>query len=275
MPSQTMTATRFLARMSLETEIGAALSDTRIRLLEEIGHKGSINQAAKAVPLSYKAAWDAIDTMNNLAPEPLVVRVTGGRQGGGTRLTEYGQKVVAMYRALEIEYQAALDRLTERLNEAGGCDIRGFQKLMHRMSLKTSARNQFSGAITGLRDGGVDYEVRVRLDADTEIAAVITKASAENLGLTIGKEVFALVKSSSVMLSVDPGMRLTARNQFWGEVAEVHEGPVNNEVTLVLPSGRSLTCVVTGESCRALGIEPGAKACAFFKSSSVILAIYD
>ncbi|ANQ87005.1 putative molybdenum transport protein [Azoarcus olearius] len=275
MPTRTMTPTRFLARMSLETDVGTALSDTRIRLLEEIQRKGSINQAAKAVPLSYKAAWDAIDTMNNLAPEPLVVRVTGGRQGGGTQLTDYGRRIVAMYRALEIEYQAALDRLSERLNDVGAGDIQGFQRLMHRMSMKTSARNQFSGAITGLRDGGVDYEVRVRLDAHTEIAAVITKASAENLGLTIGKEVFALVKSSSVMLAIDPAMRLTARNQLWGEVAAIHEGPVNNEVTLALPSGRSVTCVVTGDSCKALGIEPGVRACAFFKSSSVILAAYD
>lgn len=268
-----MIATRFLARMSLETDVGTALSDTRIRLLEEIGRKGSINQAAKAVPLSYKAAWDAIDTMNNLAPEPLVVRVTGGRQGGGTQLTEYGRKMVAMYRALEIEYQAALDRLSARLNEAGGCDIRGFQQLMQRMSMKTSARNQLTGTITGLRDGGVDYEVRIRLDADTEIVAIITRASAENLALTIGREVFALVKSSSVMLTLEPAMRLSARNQLWGEVAVIHEGPVNCEVTLALPSGRSVTCVVTADSCRALGIEPGVRACAFFKSSSVILAV--
>lgn len=275
MTTPAMTATRFLARMSLETDVGAALSDTRIRLLEEIERKGSINQAAKAVPLSYKAAWDAIDTMNNLAPEPLVMRVTGGRQGGGTQLTEYGRRIVAMYRALEIEYQAALDRLSARLHDVGVGDIRGFQNLMHRMSMKTSARNQFSGPITGLRDGGVDYEVRIRLDAQTEIAAVITKASAENLGLAIGKEVFALVKSSSVMLAIDPGMKLTARNQLWGEVAAIHEGPVNNEVTLMLPSGRSVTCVVTGDSCTALGIQPGVRACAFFKSSSVILAAYD
>jgi molybdate transport system regulatory protein len=144
-------ATRFHARMSLETEIGVALSDTRIRLLEEIGRKGSINQAAKAVPLSYKAAWDAIDTLNNLAPEPLVVRVTGGRQGGGTELTEYGRNMVAMYRALEIEYQAALDRLSARLDEAGGCDVSGFRRLMRRMSMKTSARNQFAGVITAIR----------------------------------------------------------------------------------------------------------------------------
>ena len=266
---------RYLARMSLETEIGVALSDTRIRLLEEIGRKGSINQAAKAVPLSYKAAWDAIDTLNNLAPEPLVLRVTGGRQGGGTELTEYGQKMVAMYRALEIEYQAALDRLSEKLDEAGGCDVGGFRQLMRRMSMKTSARNQFSGVITGLRDGGVDYEVRIRLDAQTEIAADITHTSAENLGLAIGKDVFALVKSSSVMLSVDRSLRLTARNQLWGEVAVVHEGPVNNEVTLALPSGRSVTAVVTADSCRSLGIVPGAAVCAFFKASSVILASAD
>lgn len=272
---KTPSATRFLARMSLESEIGATLSDTRIRLLEEIGRKGSINQAAKAVPLSYKAAWDALDTMNNLAPEPLVSRVTGGRQGGGTRLTAYGHKMVAMYRALELEYQAALDRLSERLHAEGDCDIRGFRQLLHRMSVKTSARNQFFGTVSGLREGGVDYEVRVRLDASTEIVAIITRASAENLELAIGKEVFALVKSSAVLLSIDRALRLTARNQLWGTVAAVHPGPVNNEVTLTLPFDRSVTSVLTSDSCAALGIEPGVEACAIFKSSSVILAVYD
>lgn len=271
----TLSATRFLARMSLDTDVGTALSDTRIRLLEEIEREGSINRAAKAVPLSYKAAWDAIDTMNNLAPEPVVVRVAGGRQGGGTQLTEYGRRVVAMYRALEIEYQSALDRLSSRLNEVSGGDIQAFQRLMHSMSMKTSARNQFAGTVTGLRVGGVDYEVRIRLDADNEIAAIITQASAENLKLVIGKEVFALVKSSSVMLSTEPSIKLTARNQLRGQVAAVHDGPVNSEVTLALPSGRTVTCVVTTDSCKTLGIEPGVEACAFFKSSSVILASYE
>jgi len=269
-----MTATRFLARMSLDTAAGTALSDTRIRLLEAVEREGSINRAAKAVPLSYKAAWDAIDTMNNLAPEPLVVRVAGGRQGGGTQLTDYGRRIVAMYRALEIEYQTALDRLSARLNEVTGGDIQSFQHLMHSMSMKTSARNQFAGTVTGLRVGGVDYEVRIRLDADNEITAIITKGSADNLELAIGKEIFALVKSSSVMLTTERSLRLTARNQLWGEVVEIHEGPVNNEVTLALPSGRSVTCVVTAESCEALGLAPGVEACAFFKSSSVILAAY-
>ena len=78
-------------KLEVETEFGAFLGDTRIRLLEAIAIHGSISQAAKKVPLSYKAAWDAIDNMNNLAEQPLVLRSAGGRQGGGTQLTAYGK----------------------------------------------------------------------------------------------------------------------------------------------------------------------------------------
>lgn len=265
-------APRFAGRMTIEADFGASLGDTRVRLLEEIGRLGSINQAAKAVPLSYKAAWDAIDTLNNLAPQPLVERVAGGRQGGGTRLTDYGRRIVAMYRALQQEYQAALDRLSAHLGDDGATDIASFQALMQRMSMKSSARNQFSGRITGLRDGRVDYEVRLALDAHTEIVSVITRASAENLGLSIGQEVFALVKSSSVLLATERGLRLSARNQLWGEVSAVHEGSVNDEVCLALPGGRSIAAVVTHGSAEALGLRPGLPACALFKSSSVLLA---
>src|SRR5690606_36764663 len=63
----------------------------RIALLEAIGSDGSITRAARRVGLSYKAAWDAIYRMNNLAGEPLVSRVTGGKGGGSTRLTARGE----------------------------------------------------------------------------------------------------------------------------------------------------------------------------------------
>ena len=265
----------FTDRLSIEADVGTPLSDTRIRLLEQIALKGSISQAAKAVPLSYKAAWDAIDSLNNLAPEPLVLRVTGGRQGGGTQLTAYGRRVVAMYRALEIETRAALERVVARLDDDAPADIGSFRKLMRRMSMKTSARNQFSGPIVALRDGEVDYEVRLRLDRATDIVAVITKASAENLGLAIGAEVFAFVKSSSVMIATVRALRLTARNQLWGEVAAIHEGSVNDEVTLALAEGRTVTAVVTHGARKTLGLAVGTPACAIFKSSSVILAAYD
>lgn len=266
---------RFLGRLSIEAATGSALSDSRVRLLEAIDRLGSINQAARTVPLSYKAAWDAIDTLNNLSPEPLVVRVTSGRQGGGTLLTDHGRRMVAMYRALEMETQAALERVAARLADDGPVSVDDFRRLMHRMAMKSSARNQFSGTIVGLTDGEVDYEVRLRLDKHSEIVAVITRASAENLSLVVGKEVFAMVKSSSVLLATDTTLRLSARNQLWGQVSAIHDGKVNDEVTLLLPSGKNVTAVITHGSRTQLGLAIGSRACAIFDSSSVILATYD
>mgnify|MGYP003345744100 CR=1 FL=1 len=85
----------------------------RLGLLRAIAEQGSITQGAKAYGLSYKAAWDAVDAMNNQADEALVARVTGGRHGGGTRLTDYGKRVLTLVRAIEGEYQRMLGLLAE------------------------------------------------------------------------------------------------------------------------------------------------------------------
>ncbi len=263
-----------LGKLSLDTSMGAFLGDTRIRLLEAIVEHGSISQAAKAVPLSYKAAWDAIDAMNNLAPEPLVIRTTGGKHGGGTELTHYGRRLIGFYRALEEEHQAALARLTERMNAMAGDDVSDFRQLLRRMSMKSSARNQFAGPIIDIKQGAVDCEVRIRLDEKLDLTAIITRESAENLGLKIGKEVTAFVKSSSVLLMPDADARISARNRFCGEISHIHEGPVNAEVSITLPGGRHIvTAVITHESLEKLELQTGVIACAVFKASSVFLAV--
>jgi molybdate transport system regulatory protein len=266
---------RLTGRLEVSTELGAFLGDTRVRLLEAIAVHGSISQAAKHVPLSYKAAWDAVDAMNNLADQPLVQRSTGGRAGGGTLLTDHGRRVVALYRAVEAEYQAALDRLAGQFAHTPGGDMQAFQRLLRRMSVRTSARNQFVGTVCGLHEGPVDFEVLVRLDEQLELAAVVTRTSAERLGLAIGTEVIVLVKSSSLLLLTDPGLRISARNKLWGTVSRIVPGPVNAEVTLDLGHGRSATAVVTAESVHKLGLAEGVRACAAFKVSSVILAVID
>jgi molybdate transport system regulatory protein len=266
---------KLVGKLTVDTEFGAFLGDTRIRLLEAIDRYGSISQAAKAVPISYKAAWDAVDAMNNVAEETLVQRSVGGRHGGGTQLTEYGRRLVAMYRAVEHEYQAALERLAERLGDAGATDIDHFQALLRRMSMRTSARNQFAGPVSGLREGEVSFEVMLRLDAEHELSAIITRESAENLGLAIGREVHAFVKASAVILMTDRKIRTTARNQLWGEVSRIHDGPVNSEVTITLPGGRTVTAIITHDSVGSLGLALGKPACAVFKASSVILATFD
>ncbi|MBN9696470.1 MAG: TOBE domain-containing protein [Zoogloea sp.] len=266
---------KLVGKLTVDTEFGTFLGDTRIRLLEAISRYGSISQAAKAVPLSYKAAWDAVDAMNNLAEAPLVERAVGGKHGGGTQLTEYGRRVIAMYRAVEQEYQQAIDRLAVRLGDGGETNVRQFQTLLRRMSMRTSARNQFVGTVSGLREGEVSFEVRIRVDDANEVVAVITRASAENLELGIGSEVHAFVKAPSVLIITDPQARTTARNHLWGQVTAIHEGPVSSEVTITLPSGRNITSVVTHDSIDNLELSVGSPACAVFQATSVILAVFD
>ncbi|MBP6816323.1 MAG: TOBE domain-containing protein [Burkholderiaceae bacterium] len=268
-------AARLTGHLEVSTDLGAFLGDTRVRLLEAIDEHGSISQAAKHVPISYKTAWDAVDAMNNLADQPLVDSSAGGRAGGGTRLTDYGRQMIAMYRAVEAEYQAALDRLASQFAQAPVGDVRAFQRLLRRMSVRTSARNQYVGTVCGLREGAVDYEVRIRLDDSLELVAVVTRESAQQLGLAIGSEVIALIKASSLLLLTDEGLRISARNRLWGTVQRIVDGPVNASVTLDLGSGRTATAVVTRESVESLGLALGSRACAAFKVSSVILAVID
>ena len=271
-----MNAPKFHARMSLESELGATLSDTRIRLLEAIEEHGSINRAAKAVPLSYKAAWDAVDTLNNLAPEPLVLRTSAGRQGGGTQLTDYGRKLVAMYRALEAQYQAALDKVSAQLAQSTDFDVQAFKHTMQRMSMKCSARNQFYGTVFALREcSAADYQVALRLSDQTEVNATITRASAENLGLHMGTEVLAMVKAPAVDIHTSPASASQGENHLWGDVSHIEEGPINCEVTLDLPSGRTITAAVASDKCRAMQLAVGSHACASFHASSVLLATFN
>ncbi len=69
-------------------------------------------------------------------------------------------------------------------------------------------------------------------------------------------------------------MTTSARNHLWGDITRIHEGPVNSEITLALPGGRSVCAVVTHDSVASLGLAVGQQACAIFKASAVILCLY-
>lgn len=266
---------RLTGHLDIRTDAGAYLGDTRVRLLEAIEACGSITQAAKQVPLSYKAAWDAVDAMNNLAEQPLVARSTGGREGGGTRLTEHGRRVVALYRAVESEYQAALDRLAPRFAELPGGDVPSFQRLLRRMSVRISARNQFAGTVSALEMGPVDVQVQVRLDDSLQLAAVVTRESAEQLGLAPGHEVMVFVKAPSVRITTGARRRAEAPNRLWGTVQRIVPGPLNAEVTLDLGGARTATAVLPKAALQELGLAVGVPACASFKVASAMLAVID
>jgi molybdate transport system regulatory protein len=268
--------TKLTGKLLIDTSMGSFLGDKRIRLLEAIDKTGSISQAAKEVPISYKAAWDAVDDMNNVAPEPLVKRSTGGRNGGGTELTAFARRLIAFYRALEKESQLALEKLTSNLEQSGVCDVDDFRQMLRRMSMKTSARNQFAGPVISIKEGTVDTEVTIRLAPELVLTAIVTCESAENLGLALGRDVFAFVKASSILLMSGEGGQISARNRFAGTVTHIHHGPVNAEVTLAMLGGRHvITAVVTGDSVKRLALQVGQPLTAVFKASSVFLASID
>jgi molybdate transport system regulatory protein len=145
------------------------------------------------------------------------------------------------------------------------------------MTLNTSARNQFAGPITALREGAVNFEVTLRLDERNELTAMITRESAERLGLAIGKEVHALVKASSVIVMTEDTARArtSASNCLSGTVTRVQPGAVNSEVTITLPGGRSVVAIVTQESVKHIGIAEGVAASAIFNAASVVLLVLE
>lgn len=242
---------------------------SRISLLAQLAESGSITQAAKAVKMSYKAAWDAIDTMNNLAGEPLVERLTGGKGGGGTRLTKRGEQLVSNFKIIEQEHRdfiAQLDRQAE--------DIADDFLLIRKMNMKTSARNQFLGKVSQVKPGAINDEIELEIAGGQKIVAIITHESTQELGLQIGAEAFALIKASSIILmEEDPKARLSARNQLTGSISRILPGAVNTEVVLELPGGAILAAIITNESASSMGLVVGGTVTGLFKASSVILGV--
>lgn len=246
----------------------------RIALLRAIGEQGSITQAAKAVGLSYKAAWDAVDQMNNLAGTPLVERSTGGRGGGSTRLTERGARLVERFAQIEALHQRFVRQLSEQ-----GADLAREFELLRMLNMKTSARNQFVGKVSGYRAGAVNDEISLSLPGGATLVAIVTRESTEQLGLRLGAEAFALVKASSVLIATGldddeekgAAVRLSARNRLPGTVLAVTPGAVNAEVLLDIGGGQSLAATITQASLAELALAPGRRATALFKASSVIL----
>ena len=241
----------------------------RIALLEKIGELGSITKAAKAVGISYKTAWDHVDLMNNLADRPLVERSVGGKGGGGTSLTPAGLEIVKQFHVFDEEHRRFLQNIGSRI-EAGD----ELYALLRRMSLRVSARNVFAGTVTKITHGAVNAMVVLTLKGGAAISATVTHASVIGLNLAVGKEAYAIVKASSVILGTDlHALKVSARNLLCGTVSKIVDGPVNAEITLALGEGNSISAVITHESALEMGFSEGAHACALFKASSVILGV--
>jgi molybdate transport system regulatory protein len=254
--------------ISADLKLVGRLDARFFALLQAVADTGSINRAAKTAGYSYKGAWLVLETACNLANEPLLETATGGAGGGGTRLTPAAQSLLSAWHSLQVQHQRFLQQQEvqlERNPALGG--------LLRRLSMKTTARNQFAGTVSSVELGPVSASVVITLKAGDEITATLTSAAARRLKLKKGKEALALIKASAVVLVTDfAGWQLSARNQLAGTVSRIEKGAVSSLVVVTLPGGAAVTASVTNDGLNALGLKVGQAATAVFKAYSVMLA---
>lgn len=258
------------ALVTLRGEDTPPVGRDRIRLLEAVARAGSITAGAKAVGLTYKAAWDALDAMANLFGQPLLVTRAGGRAGGGTTLTSTGVRVIEAFRRLEAE-MARIVRVLEP--DLAGTGISPLH-LVSGFLMKTSARNALRGTITGIMSGELTAEVAVSISRDTTVYALVTTESLRELGLCVGREAIVLIKAPFVIIA--PGKNAPAvsvRNHVPGTVKRCEVSTVNAEVVLDIGGGKTLAATVTAHSAKTLGLAPGKSAWALFDAAHVLIAI--
>lgn len=256
----------FLSSLTLFNENTPFLLEKRILLLEAIDEAGSISKAAKMVPMSYKAAWDACDSINNLCPHPVIVRETGGKGGGGTKITPYGHKLLKTYKLLEQEHKKFLQNLSENTDFE-----RGTIKSLQRFSMQISARNRLQGVIEDIKSTAVNAQIYLRLKSGNTVVSVITKSAIEELALSVGDEVSAIFKSSSVLLTTDEDLKISARNKIEGFVSAIRDDAVNSEVLVDIGNADKIAAVITSSSVKNLGLKERSRVWLIIKSSDVML----
>lgn len=235
--------------------------ENRLALLRAVRDTGSISAAARAVGMSYKGAWLALEAMNNLSAEPLFHRVSGGSGGGGTRLTPQGEALLAAGETVSTVTATLREALRHSVNDLG---------LLVRLGMKTSARNQFLGQVSAIEEGAINDTLRLTLRSGASIAATLTRTSREELGLQPGREALALVKASWVSLSAH--CQGTQDNCLHGAVSHITAGEAQSEILVSLPGELSVCAVVDNPLLARLQLLPDAPVCASFAASSVIVA---
>jgi molybdate transport system regulatory protein len=224
---------RSMTPNALNEALGHSISDKRLAVLRWVEQCGSISQAAREVGISYKAAWQAIDTLTSLSGAALVERTVGGTGGGGAQITAEGLRLLALADELASARQRVLAQFADGAALAGG------------LGLRTSMRNQLPCTVTQMHsvdEAGPLVSAGLRTPGGQMLQATLTRESADLLGLRVGLEVLTLCKATAVHVcareSVDAASEWAhGRCALRGMVARISAGTERDEVSLALPGG--------------------------------------
>jgi molybdate transport system regulatory protein len=85
------------SRIWIESGGHVLLGEGRVHLLKAIQETGSLSKAAKTLKVSYKRAWQLLDSVNKSAKKPVTINSIGGKGGGGAELTDYGKSLILAF----------------------------------------------------------------------------------------------------------------------------------------------------------------------------------
>jgi molybdate transport system regulatory protein len=253
-------------RFWLTKEGQSFLGAGRIELLERIDQTGSINAAAKEMKMSYKAAWERINGMNALADQPLIERSTGGRGGGGTKLTPYAHELIATFHRLGELHRQFIDRFSE-----AGNDPERLARILSRTFLTTSARNQIPATLSSIESKGLHSTLTLALSGSDVLRSTITAKSVENMGLTLGCDTYAIIKSSDIHIVSALPTSATEDNVLIGTIETLETSGENIEIGLRLEGGTLLIALEKQDSLQKLQI--GLQAYAIISALHIIIGL--
>ena len=240
------------------------LGSGRIELLEKIEKTGSINGAAKEMKMSYKAAWERINSMNSLADEPLITRTVGGKGGGGTLLTSYAHKLIATYRRFYELHRQFIDRFAE-----AGDDPEHLARILSRTFLTTSARNQLPSKISTINTHGLHTDLGLAISGGGYLVSRITTKSVRNMGLEVGREIYAIIKSSDIVIVNEPPIFQKELNIQEGIIKSLEDSGDSIELSFALNETTTLVALLNKENLNSFHV--GEKAYALISANNIII----
>ena len=253
------------SKLTLEMLGKPFLLEKRIELLHAIEAHGSISKAAKAVPMSYKSAWEAVDTMNALSPEPIVCRETGGKDGGGTTITEYGQQLLKNYAVLKEEHRRFLEKLSELTDIQSGAF-----KTIGRLAMQISARNQIQAEVVSVDSQNVNANILLRLKSGKELLSTITKEAVENLHIEEDQTVIAIFKSNAVWLAKKVDEK-RYENRLEGIVNKIDKDVENTKVVVDIGEHDTIVSVMPTAVLEKMELIEGNSVIAMIKANDVMV----
>jgi len=210
----------------------------RVRLLELIAETGSIKKAAETIGMSYKGAWDNINSLNEIFGKNLVERKTGGKGGGGTVLTDHGKDLIKTYNHYS------------RIHELYLTDI--------------SQMNCIDATITSIAEDG--YATAETTTKDS-FACVLLDAD-----IKIGDSVNLFLKPSDVILLDSDNFEASARNLVKTKVKSISSTDGKSDIVLTSENNTVLTVHITQASAEKMHLSKGKSIFALFKTASVLAA---